>query len=55
MPLISTDAERIFSLSNLIHNAVRNSLSVEHTKKLIIAHMYGGKFCEFDAEKILKW
>ena len=58
VPLLSSDAERVFFLSNLIHTAIRNQLTVEHVKKLIVVHMLhmqGGKFCDFDAEKALKW
>ena len=55
LPLISSDAERVFSLSSLIHTAIRNKLSVEHVKKLIVVHMHGGKFSDLDSENILKW
>jgi hypothetical protein len=55
MPLISSDAERMFSLSSLIHSAIRNSLKIEHVKKLIVVHLYTSDISNFDAEKILHW
>ncbi len=54
-PLISSDAERVFSLSSLIHDAIRNQLTVEHVKLLITVNMFGGDFDDFDSTKILYW
>lgn len=55
LPFCTIDAERVFSLSKLIHSAIRNQLTVEHVKQLIIVHINGGKLTEFNAENILKW
>ena len=54
-PLISSDAERVFSLSSLIHDAIRNQLTVEHIKLLITVNMFGNEFDDFDSTKILYW
>jgi hypothetical protein len=54
-PLISSDAERLFSLSSLIHDAIRNQLLVQHVYKLIVVHMSGGEISKFDPIRILKW
>ena len=57
VPLLSGDAERVFSKQNLIiiKTCIRNRLLVSHVKLIITVNMYGPKFEKYDPKEILHW